>query len=433
MPATSGAWGEGRIGTVVTATVLPWLAHAALGFGDPESDRRWRAAWRTGLLLALATAFTPGFWLFAVLLGSVVLVAGLVLSPEGMRRRSVFGPPLTALGVVPVLVGPWLLPLLGHRAWGGLVLDAGRLPSAEIGPVDLLTGHAGASGAPTAIGVTVLVLAVLALVPRGSRIVVLLCWLVALLAAVTAVALSHLSIDLAAITVRPGLGAFVAVLQGAWLTAVVVAAQEALRSFVGRPGRVLGVLGATVLTLIPVAGMTWFVIGSEDQLSRTHDPGVPAYMVQSSALGPAHGILILDGTVTDGLTYSVRRGDGTTLGEDEIQALTPEDRSFTDDVRTLVSRPTTAVVNGLADQGIEYVVLRAPADGRVAATLDATPGLAQASAEDRATRAWQVEKELNPEALAGPGSWLRDALLALQGIALLVVLVLAGPSRREHR
>ena len=41
------------------AALLPWLAHAALGFADPDADRRWRAAWRTGLLLAVAAAFTP--------------------------------------------------------------------------------------------------------------------------------------------------------------------------------------------------------------------------------------------------------------------------------------------------------------------------------------------------------------------------------------
>ena len=64
-------------------------------------------------------------------------------------------------------------------------------------------------------------------------------------------------------------------------------------------------------------------------------------MVQSSALGPAHGVLILEGAVDDGITYSVRRGDGTTTGDDEIEALTPEDESFTADVQTLVSRPTT--------------------------------------------------------------------------------------------
>src|SRR5690606_30645768 len=57
VPATSGAWGEGRFGTVALAALLPWLAHAAVGFVDPDPERRVRAAWRTGVLLALCTAF----------------------------------------------------------------------------------------------------------------------------------------------------------------------------------------------------------------------------------------------------------------------------------------------------------------------------------------------------------------------------------------
>ena len=52
IPVVSGAWGEGRFGVVAVAALLPWLAHAALGFADPEPDRRWRAAWRCGSSLA---------------------------------------------------------------------------------------------------------------------------------------------------------------------------------------------------------------------------------------------------------------------------------------------------------------------------------------------------------------------------------------------
>ena len=93
VPGVSGAWGDGRLGLVVLrVAVLPWLAHAALGFADPEADRRWRAAWRTGLLLALATACAP--LVFVVLLVLVLVVAGpgahgsladLVRGPLGVR------------------------------------------------------------------------------------------------------------------------------------------------------------------------------------------------------------------------------------------------------------------------------------------------------------------------------------------------------------
>jgi len=74
-------------------------------------------------------------------------------------------------------------------------------------------------------------------------------------------------------------------------------------------------------------------------------------------------------------------------------------------------------------------VLPAPADGRVAAVLDASGGLSQASAENRETRAWQVTTPVDPHAVDGPEGWLHLALVALQGLGILVVAVMAVPSR----
>jgi hypothetical protein len=102
-------------------------------------------------------------------------------------------------------------------------------------------------------------------------------------------------------------------------------------------------------------------------------------------------------------------------------------------VRGLVSRPTPESVDALAARGIEYVVLPAPADGEVAAALDATAGLVQASAEDRRTRAWRVDRPLSSEELDGPRSWLRVGLLVLQAVAVLAVLVLCAPTTERSR
>ena len=112
VPGVSGAWGGGRLGLVAAATLLPWLAHAALGFGEPERERRWRAAWRTGLLLALTTACAPAVFPFFVLLTLLVLGLGVAFSRSLVADRSVSGPPLVALAVVPLLLLPWWLPLL---------------------------------------------------------------------------------------------------------------------------------------------------------------------------------------------------------------------------------------------------------------------------------------------------------------------------------
>ena len=78
-------------------------------------------------------------------------------------------------------------------------------------------------------------------------------------------------------------------------------------------------------------------------------------------------------------------------------------------------------------------MLPSPADGDVASALDATGGLVQASAEDRSTRAWQVDRPLDASAVDGPTSWLRIGLLVLQGVAIVVVAVLCVPTSERRR
>jgi GT2 family glycosyltransferase len=431
VPVVSGAWGEGRIAPVLSAALLPWLAHAALGFADPEPDRRWRAAWRTGLLLALVSCATPLAWLVAALVGVVVVVLALTLLPGVARDRSTWGPPVVALAVVPVLLAPWWLPALLHGAGEGLLLDGGLVPAPTPDGHELALGRFHGVGAPWWLGVVLPALAVLALVPRRTRIPVLICWVVALLAAVSAAGLGAVRLDLSALSTPPGLAFLLIVVQGAMVTAVLLGALA-----VEHPRgalRAAAVVLAVAAVAAPVGGLAWFVVDGGDELVDDHDAGIPAYMVQSSQRGPEHGILVLRGSVDDGLTYTVRRGDGVTTGEDEVLALAAEDRDFTALVRGLASRPTPDAVAALAARGIEYVVLPAPADGEVAAALDATGGLVQASAEDRRTRAWHVDGPLSSDDLDGPRSWLRVGLLVLQAVAILAVLVLCAPTTERSR
>ncbi len=279
-------------------------------------------------------------------------------------------------------------------------------------------------------------MAVLALIPSRTRIPVLVVWIVALVAAVTAAALGAIRLDLPIGEARPGLGFFLVVIRGAFVVAAFIAI-HGLATRARRTGTTLRRLVPVALTavaaVIPVLGLAWFVLEGPGELTDDRDTGIPAYMVQDSLRGPAHGILVIRGSVEEGLTYAVRRGDGVTLGEDEILAATPADAEFDADVQELTSRPRAATVARLADAGIQYVVLPAPADGSVAAGLDASGGLDQASAEDRSTRAWQVSRPVDEDALDGPTSWLRVVLLVLQGAAVVVVLVLCAPSTASSR
>ena len=436
VPVTSGAWGEGRFGTVAVAALLPWAAHAALGFVDPERDRRWRAAWRTALLLALGAAFVPGFWLFALLATVVVLGAAAVIAPRLLRERDSWGPPVVAVAATPVLLAPWLVPLVTTGSTSGLLLEAGRLTVDQVTFDGLLTGRLNDLGAPWWLGAVLGLLAVAALLPRRTRVSVLICWLVALAAAVVSGVLSHLTLDLPAVTTRPSLGLFVVILQGTAVVAVVLGADAYLRRLdEHHPWWQRGVATtlAAVAALVPIGGVGWWLLTPDNALARDADQTVPVYMEQSSLLGEEHGVLVVGGSVDDGITYRIRRDDGTTVGEDEILTLADEDAELTSEVQALVSSPTPGVVAALGARGVEYVVLSSPADGKVSALLDATAGLEQASAEDRTTRAWRVDRPLDATALEGPGSWWRTALLVVQALAVLAALVLAAPTVRQRR
>ena len=438
VPATSGAWGEGRFGTVAVAALLPWVARAALGFGDPEPDGRWRAAWRTALLVALGAAFVPGLWLFALLVAALVFGAAALVAPPLLKDRSVWVPTVASLAAVPVLLAPWLLPLVTTGSAPGLLLEAGRLPGDRVDFAGLLTGRLGDAGAPWWLGALLAVLALLALVPRATRVAVTICWLVALAAAVVAACLAWVTLTLPATTTRPSLGLFVVILQGVAVLASVLAAAAFARRLHDNPSHPLwqrAVAGLLVLVaaVVPLGGLAWWLADGGDDLTRREQAVVPAYMEQSSELGDEHGVLVLRGSIDDGFDYGVRRGDGNTLGEDEILSLSDVDKDFDATVRALVSSPTSSVVKSLGEMGVEYVVLPSPADATIAASLDATSGLDQASAEDRSTRAWRVDRPLVADDVESRTSFFRNLLLILQGVAVVTALVLAAPTVRKGR
>lgn len=439
VPLVAGAWGGGRWGVVVAAAVLPWLAHAALGFAEPEAPRRWRAAWRTGFLLALLTAVAPVMWWLCAILGAVVVAASAVVVRGAVRDRAVWGPPATALAVPLVLLAPWWLPAVWEGAGGALFLDVGRWPTSSTDGLDVLVGRFGELGAPWWLGLVLPVLAVLALIPRPTRIGVVLCWLVAAVASLVAVPLGLTTVDLTgAATQQPGLGPVLLVVHGAWISAAVLgglALTERSPSPVVLP-RVAQTAAAVVgvaAALVPVAGLVWFAGWGGDELQSHAESGIPVYMSQQAEKAPEDGVLVIRGSVADGLTYEVERGDGPTVGEDEIAALTDEDPDVTELIGALATAPAPQAVAGLTDRGIRYVVQPAPADGAVAARLDATAGLVRASAEDRATRAWQVLREPEPASVEGPRSWPRIALLVLQAVAIPAVAVLGLPTIRRSR
>jgi hypothetical protein len=190
---------------------------------------------------------------------------------------------------------------------------------------------------------------------------------------------------------------------------------------------------AAVAAIIPAIGLGWFVWQGPGDLANTEYTGIPTFMTDQAVQSDANGILVIRGDVQHGLSFTVRRGEGNTVGRSEIQYASTPDAAFTADVRALVSRPTPTVVNDLARAGVSYIVLPPPVDGEVAAGLDATAGLGQAGTESLSTRTWQVETPVDPHAMDGPSSPVRVVLLVVQLVAVLVVLVLCLPTVRARR
>jgi hypothetical protein len=237
-------------------------------------------------------------------------------------------------------------------------------------------------------------------------------------------------------SVRPGIAVLTVVLHGCFVLAAMLGAQglvTILRRSRREHHEVLLVGLAVVASIIPAIGLGWFVWQGPGDLANSEATGIPPFMTDEATTEPAAGILVIRGDVASGLTYTIRRGAGDTLGESEILYASDPDPAFTADVRALVSRPTPGVVDDLAAAGIRYLVLPDPYDGSVAAGLDATDGLGQAGTESQATRTWRIEPPVDPRAVAGPGSVVRPVLLGVEGIGLLVVLVLTLPTLRASR
>ncbi len=440
LPLLSGAWGQGRFGVVVSTALLPWLATSALGLLSPSGDRRWRAGWRSGVILALVTAFTPGAWLVAVLIVGTALLGVALVARRSLATPSVWGPLVAVVGVPPVLLLPGALGMLRHDL-GGLLLDAGlRMPAPD--GVDMLVGRFPGPAAPAWLGVLLLVAAVLALVPQRSRVAVTACWLLAAVNGGFALLVSRIRIELPSGEVGAGLSFSVLMVQAALVTSVLLALLTLTREPAARtrepaartrePAVLVGAAAGLAAAVVPVVGLVWW-LGADDLLDDPTPSLVPAYMAQAATEDPARGVLVVRGAHDTGLQWVVRRGDGPRLGEAEILSLTAPDAELTADVRALFTAPTPELLDTLPQHGIEHVVLPAPADPEVVAGLDAISGLTRASTSDRETPAWRLPSDAPRDAVSGDGPALLPWLIGLQVVALLVVLVLCGPTRRETR
>ncbi len=187
--------------------------------------------------------------------------------------------------MVPALLAPWWIPAIQRGAAEGFLLDVGRLPAPIADGVDLATGRLADLGAPWWLGAILAVLALLALVPRATRIPVLVCWVVALVAALLAAVLGH-RVARARGHDRQRRA------RGAGRRAAGRASSSPPRSArspwcttSGPWRRVVAVVVALAAVAVPVGGLVWWLGPAENTVAEGIDTDIPVYMVESSEAG----------------------------------------------------------------------------------------------------------------------------------------------------
>ena len=440
-PVLSGSVQQGRLGTVVVAMALPWLAHSALFlFTADTADRRWRAAFRTALWLALMSAFAP----IAFALAVAATIGGLVL----LRMRSprvfadVWAPMVTSAGIALVLLLPWALSTWFFRGIASWLFEAGRPASDLIGELtalDLVLGRPGdVASAPGWLSMGFAVAALFALARSDTRGRVTGAWCFVLLGLAGTALLSGVRVDLASTgsDERLWLGVPLLVVQAAAITAIAIAGTGIREQLTGHTfgwRQLIGAVVAILAVVTPLLGLAWWALnGTDGVIDRRPVAAVPEYMTDEAGRDPSHGVLVVRGSQDSGFRYLLLRQRGLRIGDDTVLPSADEQRGLTDLVGAVASVPTADTVDALARTGVQYVYAPRPVDPELAGNLDSISGVGPASALAEGSRAWKLEIPPDAEAIAADsGSWLQPWLVGLECLAVVVAAVFAAPTRKR--
>src|SRR5262249_43472932 len=192
LPVATGVIASGRFGTAVAFVLLPLIVTQAGRMLTQSGPPAGRAAWATGLLVAIAAAFVPLLWALAFV---ACLLAAIVVrtSSRGVLRN------LAIAGLTPaVVLLPWTVTLLSQPAQ--LFLEAGLpqpgTPVSGLPARSLLLVSPGGPGLPPYwVTAGLVVVAFAALFAGRRRPLIIAGWAVALSGLLAAIVVSHLTVQ----------------------------------------------------------------------------------------------------------------------------------------------------------------------------------------------------------------------------------------------
>jgi GT2 family glycosyltransferase len=394
IPVFSGAVAAGRLGSALTAALLPVLALATVrALGTPGRPATLRAAWAAALTLTVMTAFVPLAWVLGlVVLGGVVGAARGITARwdrDQLRRVAI------VLAVPPVVLLPWSAQLLRHPL--RLLAEPGAAgPDLATDTQDtwrlLLLDPGGPGPVPGWVGGGVLIVGLVGLAVARQRTVALLATAVACVGYVVAMIASRFEVHAPAggteVPAWPGLAlalAALGLLSAAAVGAHGMAERLAAREFgLAQPAAALVTVAA--IGGPAIAGLTWFTSGADGPLDRGSPALVPAFVAAEAETTDRPRTLALRvrrhaGQAERSLSYSLVRDAGPRMGAADVATPGAAARRFSVLVGDLVSGRGDEVVARLGDFAIRYVLVKAPVLPDLARKLDAVPGLERVSAQ----------------------------------------------------
>jgi GT2 family glycosyltransferase len=411
LPVGMGAVAAGRFGSAVVFALIPLIAALAARIFTEGPRRARRAAWATGLVVAIAAAFVPLIWVVAVL-GALLAAMAFRRSGRGMLLNLA----ITAV-VPPVLLLPWTVQVATQPSL--LFLEAGNkvpgLAAAALPPRSLLLLSPGGPGLPPFWVTGGLALAALgALLLTARRSLVMAGWSVALLGLLVSAAVSRMLLTTDDATRRvPGWpGISLAIAAGGLVLAAVVAADVLPAQLGGGRWRRPAGLGVLILAAAAcsaplLAAGSWVATGVRGPVGGAAGPVLPPFVSVSSENGARPRTLVLRagrGTVT----YEVLRGADPVLGAIDLPQPPAAQRTLDSVVSTLAAQGGGDAQDqgqALAALDIGYVLLPAPADAALVGTLNNVADLRPVS-KTADFQLWRVATTTARVRVAGPGGAL---------------------------
>ena len=385
LPVATGVIASGRFGSAVAFVLLPLIALAAGRLVAEPGQQARRAAWATGLLVAIGAAFVPLLWLVAVV-GCVVTAVVLRNNRAGLLSNLAIAA-LTA----PVLLLPWTLTLISHPA--SMLLEAGlpqpgTPPSGLSGKMLILLNPGGPGLPPYWVTGGLLAVAFVALFAGRRRKLITAGWGVALAGMLLAIVTSHLVVtppDGSKVVVWAGLPLAIAAL--GLLLAASIGAEALSRMVAGHKGApaTLGTGKGMVAALIALVGCSapvlaaayWLSTGVSGPVHPVTSQVVPELVAVADGQSRQVRTLVLRSDHGQ-VSYLLLRGPSPSLADGALSSPPSAQRALNSVVAALTTPAGGLAVSQsqlLADFDIGYVLVEAPMEQQLGGLLDDVSGL----------------------------------------------------------